>query len=87
MECKEITEADCTSAKIYKGYKDILAVHQHGLQPYLQDITKLPCKEIIYDVKDGWFLNLHSPYDGEIALNGKIRLLALERIAQKSLLL
>jgi hypothetical protein len=36
------------------------------LKQYLQNITKLDNKDIIYQVEDGWFLGIHSPYDGEI---------------------
>ena len=60
-----VHKADNISAKLCKGY-DEPRKKQDNLELYLQNITKLPCKEIIYDVKDGWFMNLHSPYDGEI---------------------
>ena len=64
-----VHKADNISAKLCKGY-DEPRKKQDNLELYLQNITKLPCKEIIYDVKDGWFMNLHSPYDGEIDPSG-----------------
>jgi hypothetical protein len=60
-----VHKADSISAKLCKGY-DEPRKKRDKLEPYLQNITKLDCKEIIYQVKDGWFMNLHSPYDGEI---------------------
>ena len=32
----------------------------------LRDINQLDNKDIIHKTLEGWFLNLHSPYDGEI---------------------
>ena len=61
-----ITEADRTSATLYKGYKDTFAVKQEDLTPFLQNITLLNNRNIIYQVEDGWLMNLHSPYSGEI---------------------
>lgn len=56
---KLIYEADSTSAKLYKGYKDTFAVQQDDQTPYLQNITLLKNRNIIYQVEDGWLMNLH----------------------------
>ena len=63
-----VHKADSTSASINKGYNDPCARQaKRDLQPFLQNITKLECKNIIYEVLyEGWFLNPHSPYDGNI---------------------
>lgn len=60
-----ITEADHLSAERYKGYQDIYTFHEY-IQPHLQNITQLDNKNIIFQVKDGWFMNRHNPYNGEI---------------------
>lgn len=73
-----ITKADHTSAKLSKGYMDPKAI-QEDLQPYLQNITQLDCKDIIFQVKDGWFMNLHSPYDGEIDSEWKDKIIGVKK--------
>lgn len=55
-----VHKADGISARLRTGYEE------PDLLPYLQNITQLDCKDIIFQVRDGWFLGLHSPYDGEI---------------------
>lgn len=60
-----VHKADGISARLHKGY-DEPRKRQDNLEPYLQNITKLDCKDIIYQVYGGWFMSLHSPYDGEI---------------------
>ena len=76
---KLIRDADSASATLYKGYKDPLAVQQENLQPYLQNITQIKCKEIIYQVKGGWFLSIHSPYDGEIDPTWKDKIIDVKK--------
>lgn len=39
---------------------------ERDLQYYLQNITKLDCQDIIFQTENGWYMNLHSPFDGEI---------------------
>ena len=73
-----IGKADNESARLQTGYKDLHA-KQEDLQPYLQNITKLKCKEIIYQVKEGWFLNLHNPFDGEIDNEWKERIIGVKK--------
>ena len=72
-----ITEADHLSAERYKGYED-LYTFQEDIQPYLQNITQLDCKDIIFLVEDGWFLDLHSPYDGEIDPEWKDKIIGVK---------
>lgn len=59
-----IHQADKISAQLRKGYDEPI---QYKTLYYLQNITKLNCRDIIFQVNDGgWYMNLHSPYDGEI---------------------
>lgn len=59
--------ADGVSARLYNGYNDPDAKQdKEDLRPYFQNYKKLECKDIIFQVKEGWYMNLHSPYDGEI---------------------
>ena len=71
---KLISDADSASATLYKGYKDLLSI-----QPYLQNITQIDCKEIIYQVEGGWLLGIHSPYDGEIDSNWKQKIISVKK--------
>jgi hypothetical protein len=73
-----ITEADHLSAERYKGYKD-LYTEQEDIQPYLCNITLLDSKDIIFQVVDGWFLGLHSPYDGEIDPEWKDKIIGVKK--------
>ena len=62
-----VHKADGKSAKLNNGYEDSYAKKvQEDLAPYLQNITQLKNRNIIYQVEDGWLMNLHSPYSGEI---------------------
>lgn len=74
-----ITEADHTSATLYKGYKDTFAVQQEDLTPYLQNITLLENRNVIYQVEGGWFLGIHSPYDGEIDPDWKDKIIGVKK--------
>lgn len=73
-----ITEADHLSAEQYKGYKDLYAF-QEDIQPYLQNITLLDSKDIIFQVVDDWYLGLHSPYDGEIDPEWKEKIIGVKK--------
>ena len=53
--------------------------NQDNLELYLQNITKLDCKEIIYQVNGGWLLGIHSPYDGEIDPNWKDKIIGVQK--------
>lgn len=70
-----IHKADGISAKLHKGYDEPLKTKTLY---YLQNITKLDRKNIIFQVNDGWFLNLHSPYDGEIDSEWKSRIIGVK---------
>lgn len=70
-----IHKADGISAKLNTGYDEPL---KNKTLYYLQNITKLDCKDIIFQVNDGWFLNLHSPYDGEIVPEWKSKIIGVE---------
>lgn len=62
------------------------ALERIAMLPYLQNITQLDCREIIYQVEDGcWFLNLHSPYDGEIAPEWKERIVGVKEYEKDKL--
>lgn len=70
-----IHKADGISARLHKGYDEPL---ENKTLYYLQNITKLYCKDIIFQVNDGWFLSLHSPYDGEIAPEWKSKIIGVK---------
>jgi hypothetical protein len=70
--CKLIHESDSISASLYKGYDEHT---NQKLQYYLQNITKLDCKNVIYQTNEGWWMNLHSPYNGEIDLEFKSKII------------
>lgn len=76
--CQLITEADHLSAERYKGYKD-LYTEQEDIQPYLCNITLLDSKDIIYQVNEGWFWGIHSPYDGEIDPDWKDKIIGIKK--------
>ena len=52
-----IHKADGISAGLHKGYKEPCK-KEDNLESYLQNITNLDCKEVIYQVEDGWFLGI-----------------------------
>lgn len=70
-----IHKADGISAKLHKGYDEPL---KNKTLCYLQNITKLDRKDIIFQVNDGWFMNLHSPYDGEIDPEWKTKIIGVK---------
>lgn len=73
-----VHEADGLSARLHRGYAEPHK-NQDNLELYLPNITKLNCKEIIYQVKGGWFLGIHSPYDGEIDPNWKNKIIGVKK--------
>lgn len=75
--CYVIHKADGISAKLHKGYNET-SKKQDDLKPYLRNITELDCKEVIYQVKDGWFMNIHSPFDGEIYSEWKEKIIGVD---------
>ena len=75
-----VHKADGKSAKLHNGYEDLYTQKtQVDMQPYLQNIIKLDCRDIIYQVQDGWFMNLHSPYDGEIDHDWKDKIIGIKK--------
>lgn len=70
-----IHKADGMSAKLGNGHDEPI---ESKTLYYLQNITKLDCKDIIFQVQDGWFLNLHSPYDGEIDTGWKDKIIGVK---------
>ena len=79
-----IHKADGISAKLHKGYNET-SKKQDDLKPYLRNITELDCKEVIYQVKDGWFMNLHSPIDGEIDSKWKEKIIGVNHYSTAKL--
>lgn len=73
-----VHKADGISARLHKGYNEPFN-KQDNLEHYLQNITKLDNKEIVYQVEDGWFLCLHSPYDGEIDPEWKDKIIGVKK--------
>ena len=71
-----IHKADGLSAKLLYGHDEPI---ENKTLYYLQNITKLDCKDIIFQVQDGWFLNLHSPYDGEVSDEYKSKIIGVKR--------
>ena len=72
-----VHKADGISARLHKGYNEPFN-KQDNLEHYLQNITKLDNKEIVYQVEDGWFLGIHSPYDGEIDPKWKDKIIGVK---------
>ena len=73
-----VHEADEISARLHKGYEEPCK-KQADLESYLQNITKIDCKKIIYQVEVGWFSGLHSPYDGEIDPEWKDKIINVKK--------
>jgi hypothetical protein len=73
-----IHKADSISASAKRGYKDPYVI-EDDLQPYLCNITQLESKDIIYQVNEGWFLGIHSPYDGEIDPDWKDKIIGIQK--------
>ena len=73
-----VHEADGISARLHKGYIEPCK-KQADLESYLQNITKIDCKEIIYQVEGGWFSGIHSPYDGEIDSEWKDKIISIKK--------
>jgi hypothetical protein len=73
-----VHEADGISARLHKGYEEPCK-KQADLDSYLQNITKIDCKEIIYQVEGGWFSGIHSPYDGEIDSEWKDKIISIKK--------
>lgn len=71
-----IHKADGLSSKLRNGHDEPL---ENKTLYYLQNITKLDCKDIIFQVQDGWFMNLHSPYDGEIELEWNDKIIRVKK--------
>ena len=71
-----IHKADGLSAKLLYGHDEPI---ENKTLYYLQNITKLDCKDIIFQVQDGWFMNLHSPYDGEVSDEYKSKIIGVKR--------
>lgn len=71
-----IHKADGLSSKLHNGHDEPL---ENKTLYYLQNITKLDCKDIIFQVQDGWFMNLHSPYDGEIEPDWKDKIIGVKK--------
>ena len=75
-----VHKADGKSAKLYKGYEDShTPKSQEDIQQYLCNITQLKNYNVIYQVENGWFMNLHSPYDGEIDPNWKNKIIGVKK--------
>ena len=73
-----VHEADGISARLHKGYDEPFKT-EDKLESYLQNITKIDCKEIIYQVEGGWFSSIHSPYDGEIESEWKDKIISVKK--------
>lgn len=66
---KLVHYSDGKSAGMHSGCDDLDNQPEEqtaDLQQYLVNITKLDYKDLIYKVEDGWLMNIHSPYTGEI---------------------
>lgn len=75
-----VHKADGKSAKLHNGYEDSYAKKvQEDLAPYLQNITLLENRNVIYQVEGGWFLGIHSPYDGEIDPDWKDKIIGVKK--------
>lgn len=72
-----VHKADGISARLHKGYNEPFN-KQDNLKQYLQNITKLDNKDIVYQVEDGWFFGIHSPYDGEIDPEWKDKIIGVK---------
>lgn len=79
-----IAAADRISAGLNKGY-DEKHKKQDDLKPYLRNITELDCQEVIYQVKDGWFMNIHSSVDGEIDPEWKKKIIGVSKYSTAEL--
>ena len=73
-----VHKADGKSAAACKGYEDPEDADK-DFQPYLQNITQLACKSVVFQVNDGWFMNLHSPYDGELDPQWKDKIIGVKK--------
>ena len=73
-----VHKADGISARLHKGYDEPCKT-EDKLEFYLQNITKIDCKEIIYQVEGGWFSSIHSPYDGEIESEWKDKIISVKK--------
>ena len=75
-----IHKADGKSAATHKGYKDP-EVSQKNLQPTLQNIEQLDCKNLIFQLRDGgWVFGLRVPYSGEIDSEWKEKIVGIKKI-------
>lgn len=75
-----VHKADGKSAKLYKGHEDSYTPKtREDIQQYLCNITQLKNYNVIYQVENGWFMNLHSPYDGEIDPNWKNKIIGVKK--------
>ena len=79
-----VHKADGISARLHKGY-DEPCKKEDNLESYLQNITKIDCKEIIYQVEGGWFSGIHSPYDGEIDSEWKDKIISVKKYSTAEL--
>ena len=79
-----VHQSDGISARLQNGYSEHLQ-NQEQLLHYLQNITQVDCKEIIFQTNDGWFLNLHSPHDGEIEAEWKSKIIGVKRYSTAEL--
>ena len=75
-----IHKADGKSAATHKGYKDP-EVSQKNLQPTLQNIEQLDCKNLIFQLRDGgWVFGLRVPYSGKIDSEWKEKIVGIKKI-------
>ena len=75
-----VHKADCESAKAkigymdpmtQKTYDDLLLQRVKNWQHYLQNRSTLNHDNFILETSEGWFMNLHDPYNGNIATKWK----------------
>ena len=75
-----VHKADCESAKAKIGYMDPMAQKTYddlllqrvkNWQHYLQNRSALNHDNFILETSEGWFMNLHDPYNGNIATKWK----------------
>ena len=79
-----VHKADGKSAAACEGYEDPKGDYK-DFQPYLRNITQLACKSVIFQVNDGWFMNLHSPYTGEIDPDWKDKIIGVKEYSTAEL--
>ena len=79
-----IRESSEYSQEAYVG-NDVPITDKNQLQYYLQNISRLDDKNIIFQAKEGWFMNLHSPYTGEIDPDWKDKIIGVKEYSTAEL--